>query len=101
MTSMFSSSADFSKLLEQSEQLQITAVLHKAFIDVNEQGAEAAAATAIMVGLTSVQAPKPQFRANHPFMYFLMELNQYPLFMGRFMNKKVWGWNWIRKSYKM
>lgn len=45
MVDMFSESADFSSLFESSPQQKIDDVKHKAFLDVNEAGSEAAAAT--------------------------------------------------------
>lgn len=45
MTKMFSNSAEFDNMLEQPEELKVSKVLHKAFIEVNEEGTEAAAAT--------------------------------------------------------
>lgn len=42
---MFSNSAEFNNLLDQPEELKVSEVVHKAFIEVNEEGAEAAAAT--------------------------------------------------------
>lgn len=48
---MFSDSANFTGLLQTNEPIQISDVVHKAFIDVNEEGAEAAAATGKFIDL--------------------------------------------------
>jgi len=78
--------ADFSGMTKK-EKLFISAVLHKAFVEVNEEGTEAAAATGVVVGTTSVPLPPKEFRADHPFL-FLIRDNQTEsiLFMGRLTN---------------
>ncbi len=77
--------ADFSGI-DGTRNLVISDVFHKAFVEVNEEGTEAAAATGVVVGITSVQEPQPpvKFRADHPFMFLIRE-NRYGsiLFMGR------------------
>ena len=56
--------------------LYINAVMHKAFVDVNEEGTEAAAATAVHFGKTGYgDTPPPPviFRADHPFIFLIQE----------------------------
>ncbi|HXJ22425.1 MAG TPA: serpin family protein [Polyangia bacterium] len=69
----FSTSADFSGMA--SEPLQIDSVLQQAFVQVDEVGTEAAAATAIMMVAVSLEEkPPPQvFHADHPFIYLLRD----------------------------
>lgn len=70
--------------MDGSPDLYITDVLHKAFIDVNEEGTEAAAATAVIVGLKSIPAPPEVFRADRPFIFIIQENSTGSiLFMGR------------------
>ncbi|HUT29273.1 MAG TPA: serpin family protein [Sedimentisphaerales bacterium] len=82
----FSDKADFSAMTGMKD-LYISAVLHKAYVDVTEEGTEAAAATGIVVGITSVQPPPPTFRADHPFLFLIRDnLTGSILFIGRVMN---------------
>ena len=71
-----------------SEQLFITSALHKAYVDVNEEGTEAAAVTAITVGTTSVDPnPPPTFVADHPFIFVIQDNETgHILFIGRMTN---------------
>lgn len=76
--------ANFSGMDGKPNWLYIGAVLHKAYVDVNEEGAEAAAATSVgMIG-KGVSKPPPVFRADHSFLFLIQE-NQSGsiLFMGR------------------
>lgn len=77
------SKANFSGM-DGSENLYITAVLHKAFVEVNEEGTEAAAATAVVMGLRGLTLPPPIFRADHPFVFLIRENHTGSiLFLGR------------------
>lgn len=64
--------ADFSGM-DGTDQLYISAVLHKAFVAVNEEGTEAAAATTVVVEARSAPLPPPIFRADHPFLFMIRE----------------------------
>ena len=58
--------------MDGTHNLFVSKVIHKAYIDVNEEGTEAAAATAVVVEYTSVELPKT-FKADHPFLFFIRE----------------------------
>ena len=84
----FTSSADFTGI-NQEIPLRISKVLHKAFIAVDEEGTEAAAATVISCEATSMREyPTPkEFIADHPFLFFVVDrAEQTVLFMGRIEN---------------
>ena len=74
MKAAFTKGADFSNMTGNKE-LYISAVIHKTFIDVDETGTEAAAATAVVMRMKSAM-PDPEFavfKADHPFFYFIKE----------------------------
>lgn len=74
--------ADFSAM-DPANMLYISAVLHKAFCEVNEQGSEAAAATAVIMTLRALPM-SPVFRADHPFIFLIRhKASGAILFLGR------------------
>ena len=86
--------ADFLKFAENIKKgennLYIKEIIHKSFIDVNEEGTEATAVTVIgMSQVSSVPPPPPIFRADHPFVFLIQERKTgYILFMGKVVNPK-------------
>jgi serpin B len=87
MPQAFGASADFSGMTG-SRDLWISAVIHKSYIDVNEEGTEAAAATAItMVTMAREEpdrTPPIVFCADHPFVFLIRDNRSGGiLFMGR------------------
>ena len=62
--------ADFTRMSPRGQDLIITQVLQKTFVDVDEEGTEAAAATAVGVGVTSFGGA---FRVDRPFMVVIRE----------------------------
>jgi len=86
MLDAFSEKADFSGM-DGTRELFIGAVLHKAFVAVNEQGTEAAAATAVAMQTKALSFPPVVFCADHPFV-FLIRANSTGslLFIGRLLN---------------
>ena len=72
------------------ENLYISAVLHKAFVEVNEEGTEAAAATAVVVSNTFSLRIRTAFLADHPFVFLIRDnRNGSVLFMGRVSDPSV------------
>jgi serpin B len=86
MSDAFGLKADFSGM-DGSRRLSISGVFHKAWVEVNEEGTEAAAAT--VVGLFERSArkpppPPPVFRADHPFVFFIRDTRSGSvMFLGR------------------
>jgi len=69
--------------------LYITEVVHQAFVEVNEEGTEAAAATGIILGAKMVME-KLVFRADHPFIFFIQHRDTGNiLFMGRVIDPSL------------
>ena len=80
--------ADFTGITKRVE-LYVSDVIQKAFIEVNEEGTEAAAATAVKVSHTKSIGwyGAPRFKADHPFIYFLRDKDTgILLFHGRVIN---------------
>ena len=59
--------------MDGTRKLFVSKVIHKAYIDVNEEGTKAAAATGIEINMASVQFRTKTFRADHPFLFFIRE----------------------------
>ncbi|HEX5268842.1 MAG TPA: serpin family protein [Gemmataceae bacterium] len=75
--------ADFSGI-NGKEDLFLSAVVHKAYADVKEEGTEAAASTGAVLRPLSVRPPAPEFRADHPFIFLIRDTrNGSVLFLGR------------------
>lgn len=89
MAAAFSREADFSGITG-GKDLAISKVIHKAFVSVDEEGTEAAAATGIGMMTLSVRVPEPPavFRADHPFLFVIVdEKTGAILFMGRLASR--------------
>ena len=77
--------ADFTQITGQKD-LYISDVVHQAFIDVNEEGTEAAAATAIGMTTTSMPIESYEITLDHPFIYVIYEQTTNTIvFLGRFV----------------
>jgi len=79
--------ADLSRI-NGGRDLFVSNVMHKAFIDVNEEGTEAAAATGVVVAKLSVEASR-KFPVNHPFLFLIRDTSTGSLlFLGRVVDPR-------------
>ena len=84
----FSPDADLTGMASQRE-LFLSDVFHKAFVSVDENGTEAAAATAVVVGLTSMPAELVEVKVDRPFLFLIRDRKTGAiLFLGRVVNPK-------------
>uniref|UniRef100_A0A8C6SVD5 Serpin B6 n=1 Tax=Neogobius melanostomus TaxID=47308 RepID=A0A8C6SVD5_9GOBI len=71
--------------MSPGNNLSLTKVVHKAFVEVNEEGTEAAAATGVVVTESCALMPPPRFIADHPFLFFIRHnASKSILFAGRY-----------------
>ena len=88
MTDAFTSQADFSGM-DGTKNLFISAVVHEAFVEVNEEGTEAAAATGVVGTQKGIDIPEEPvvFRADHPFLFLIRDNRTGSiLFLGRIVD---------------
>ncbi|XP_043075915.1 leukocyte elastase inhibitor-like [Puntigrus tetrazona] len=85
MSSVFQETkADLTGMSSQ-DGLSVSAVIHKAFVEVNEEGTEAAAATAVCLRTCAFRLEFESFTADHPFLFFIRHNSTNSiLFFGRF-----------------
>jgi serpin B len=85
----FTDGADLSNISDQYDLL-INEVTHQTFIETNEEGTEAAAATVVDIGIVSMPPPALVFKMDHPFIYIIRETTTNSIiFMGRVVDPSV------------
>lgn len=73
MREAFGQAADLSGMDGRPGWLYVSAVVHEAYVDVNEEGTEAAAATGVVVTARAAPIGPVEFRADRPFLFLLLE----------------------------
>jgi serpin B len=71
----FTDQADFSGIATKTEEpLKISAIIHKAYVDVNEEGTEAAAATGVVMSTRAAMVTAPiELKVDHNFLFFIRD----------------------------
>lgn len=72
MPEAFTDQADFSGMTGKKD-LKISKVIHQAVVDVNEEGTEAAAATAVVMRVKSMPAKPKEYRVDRPFLFMICD----------------------------
>jgi serpin B len=89
MSDAFSGAADFGGMTGQRD-LFVSDVYHKAFVAVDEEGTEAAAATAVVMELTAAPTQPVEVKVDHPFMFLIRDIETGAiLFLGHVVNPLV------------
>lgn len=79
----FTEEADFTRI-NKGGNLLISEVKHKSFVDVNEEGTEAAAVTSVVIELTSMPMPPQEIKLDEPFVFMIREVSSgLILFLGQ------------------
>jgi serpin B len=81
--------ADLSGMTSNPNGVYVSAVLHQAFVEVNEEGTEASAATAtlkVTIGEAEPEPPPAVFRADHPFLFLIRNERRLIWFVGRVLD---------------
>ena len=87
---MFGAEADLTGIAPASEQLQLAEAYHKGFINVDEKGTEAAAATAMGMRAGGMPAEPREVKVDRPFLYVIRDTRSgLVLFMGRVVDPKT------------
>ena len=87
MATAFSQNANFMRMIEEINSLTISAVKQKTFIDVNEEGTEAAAITSVAIAETAAPAKSFYMKVNRPFIIVITDdETETILFMGAIAN---------------
>ena len=85
--------ADFSHMVKPNDQyreLYVSDAIHKAVVEVNEEGSEATAATNFVISFRSASPPTFKFTADHPFLFFIRDISSGTiLFLGRYVNPSM------------
>ena len=87
MPSAFNGNAEFPYIVQEDAELAVTSIAQKTYLDINEEGTEAAAATSITVGESGDAEPPFAMKIERPFFLAITDIESGAiLFMGEIKN---------------